>query len=400
MPVSESAAAVVPLPVSANVANAAPVSATGAPILTGVAPPVDPHATAEWVPQKEGKSSEQLRKIYSAERMDRARKAFADSQGEVAPDAATAVIEAVDGAVTDPALAGDVQAEIVAEKPISSDVVEDDTPDPGGGGEGVQTPEQSRLERAKAAAAKAKDAARRYRTLQAERDRISREHEMTRARVAQLEQQAQRGDALEQSLRGDPLKALQQLGVTPDKLVERALQDGTPAAEIAALRELVAQERHEREQLQQTIKQREYAEQAKHAESAFVAAAKNAERYPNIAHMAPEILVMLGKQVAQEARARYIRETGTAPTITDRQILSYLNQKLATTEKPSAAATPKKAAPTPKPKAPATAGPKATPESPRTLTNVAAGQVSKPSNWEQLSRNQRMAHLRDSIRKR
>ena len=377
------------------------VNAASAPAATSLDPTLvvtgrtstsfDPNAKAEVIPQTDGKDAKTVRKLWTADRAARTAAAFDKAQADagVLPEAGRAAPE-VDAAA--------VAAEVAGEAETSAEVVDEDAT-----GDAAVEPEGSKLDRAKAAADKAKRAASNYRRLQAEHDRQTRELEGQRYRMRQLEQQAQRGTSLEEALRSDPLAALKQAGLTPEQLVQASLKDGTPDAKIEALAAQLAAERKERETLQQTIRQREAQERDARAVAEFQRAGADATRYPALAHLPPDLLTMMGRQVAQEARARYIRETGTAPVITDRQILSYLNTKLTKAADPKApVATSAKAPPATtatKPKAPpATPGAKAQPEAPRTLTNK-AGNVSRPSNWDALPRNQRLAHLRDALRK-
>ena len=265
---------------------------------------------------------------------------------------------------------------------------------------------EDRQKRIAEAARKAKAQSARNKQLLADVARRDADMAKMRERTAQLEAAAKRGDALEQSLRENPLQALERLGVTPEALAQRVMLAGTPEEKFAALQAQVEAERAERQRLESSLKQREdaarFATNLKAAEDAFVKQALNVERYPNLEGHPRAALLAMGKQVAQDAKAKYLRETGAVPEITDKQILTYLNKLYAKSAPKSSPTAPSKVAtatPSKATKSSGTASPK--PASPRTLTGAnSAGSFVRPANWESMSRTERVQLMRQDTRRR
>ena len=194
--------------------------------------------------------------------------------------------------------------------------------------------------------------------------------------------------------------------MTPEALAQRVMQAGTPEEKFAALQAQVEAERAERQRLESSLKQREdaarFATNLKAAEDAFVKQASNVERYPNLEGHPRAALLAMGKQVAQDAKAKYLRETGAVPEITDKQILTYLNKLYAKSAPKSSPTAPSKVAtatPSKATKSSGTASPK--PASPRTLTGAnSAGSFVRPANWESMSRTERVQLMRQDTRRR
>ena len=265
---------------------------------------------------------------------------------------------------------------------------------------------EDRQKRITEAARKAKAQSARNKQLLADVARRDADMAKMRERTAQLEAAAKRGDALEQSLRENPLQALERLGVTPEALAQRVMLAGTPEEKFAALQAQVEAERAERQRLESSLKQREdaarFATNLKAAEDAFVKQALNVERYPNLEGHPRAALLAMGKQVAQDAKAKYLQKTGAVPEITDKQILTYLNKLYAKSAPKSSPTAPSKVAtatPSKATKSSGTASPK--PASPRTLTGAnSAGSFVRPANWESMSRTERVQLMRQDTRRR
>lgn len=306
---------------------------------------------------------------------------------EAAPGETTPAVE--EGAelpedVTTPAPAADE-----AQDPVGEDV----------------TAEPTRAERVAAAAKKAKAQSARHKQIVQEnlkKDELIRQGQ---TRLQQLEQQARRSAELERLSKTDPLKFLENNGVTPDQLAQRVMLAGTPEEKFAAITAQLEAERAERVKLQTAIQQereeKQRAENLRNVEDTFMKRSANAERYPNLQGYSRSAILGLGKQVAQETKAKYLRETGVAPQISDQQILAHLNKilgkKSVETPAPKAAS---KAPATPSKAAKSSGAASSKPASPRTLTSSqAAGSFVRPQNWESLSRVERVKILQDSVRR-
>lgn len=220
------------------------------------------------------------------------------------------------------------QAAIAAaqETQQTADIADTSTDNPDAG-----AAERSRAERVAEAVKKAKAGASRNRQLERERDTLRRQNEIHTQQLAQMRQQAERGQRLEHQLRSDPLAALNQSGVSTDQLVARVLAHGTPEEKIQALQSQLAADRAERErERQQLAAERRESQIASAAEICWgKATEKGADGkpvYPNLKGHPKDMLLKLVASTAREAKERYVRETGTAPVITDRQILKYLNE--------------------------------------------------------------------------
>jgi hypothetical protein len=264
------------------------------------------------------------------------------------------------------------------------------------------TEEESRLDRIMKATAKAKAQASRDRQLRAQMADLQRQREADRANMAQMQAERDRLASIESSLKDNPLEAFRKAGLTPEQLLQQALKEGTPEAKMEAMMKTLEAERAEREKLQRTIAEREQAAQAQRVQDDYFRASQNAEKYPNLVGKDKAMLVAFGSQVAIMAAERYRRETGTTPDISDRQILRYLNDWFSPKAAPEQAASPAKT-PTPAKKAPPVAGNRKTQDKPepRTLTNSqTAASFNRPSNWENLSRDQRAAALKASFGRR
>ena len=345
-----------------------------------------------------GPNPQEIQKQWAADR--EARKATVLGKVFEAPASTETETAAPDVEADATALLAQEEANAAAEAAATKAREEAGPPEPPEGASQGKDPtaEQTRIERVEAAAAKAKADSRRFREQRAHSERTAAHNAQLRQQNAQLQQQAQRAAALEAAIRQDPLKAIERFGVTPEILAQRALMAGTPEEKFAVLQQQLEAERSARlnaEKAQQERQQRELHDAGmKSAQDKFVKRAANAERYPNLQGMPSEFLLALGLDVAQKARARYLRETGTVPEISDRKILTYLDQKYAKAKAPSTAA-PKAAQATPKAaKQTGTGSPK--PVSPRTVTSsqTTGASWSRPANFKSLPQAERMKILK------
>lgn len=199
--------------------------------------------------------------------------------------------------------------------------------------------EPSKLDRARAAArAKYEEAQRRaFAQRQQERQQLDAQRALQYA-----QQQEARARALEQQLQkiqSDPLAALsflEQVGLPPKVLAQKAVEASTPEAKLKADLEQrvaaqVAEVRRDYEARFQQIQAEREAQareaQARAARQAFISDASNAEQYPAVAH-----LVSLGDEwktsILGEA-TRVLEEAyrKTGYEYTNEEVLDYLNKK-------------------------------------------------------------------------
>jgi hypothetical protein len=364
---------------STSVLNPGGISPAPGPVTKGP----DGRPTGPQFTKAPGDSPQDLQKKFQADRLARGKEAIAKTVGEdPTPEA-------------DGAIATDATEEVAsvdegqAQDPVGQDA----------------TAEKSRADRVAEAVRKAKSQASRHKQVVAENAKQNELLQQNRARMQQLENQVRRGQELERLSKTDPLKFLQESGVTPDQLAQRVMLAGTPEEKFSALQAQLEAERNERVKLENSIKtekqQQRYAENMKSVEDLFMKRAANVEKYPNLQGLARSAILGLGKQVAQETRAKYIKETGVAPTISDQQLLAHLNKILGkkSVETPSASKVSTKSAPSKAAKSTGTASTK--PATPRTLTSSqAAGSFSRPANWDQLSRTERVNLLRQDTARR
>lgn len=246
-------------------------------------------------------------------------------------------------------------------------------------------PVLSKLERAKAAAEKAKrdHAARvKLQQAQAQQSRMLAERERE---LAQLREERARMAAQLEKADKDPLGYLREKGTTADVLARRAIEDASPDAKMRRLEEMVAAEREARIKAEQA--REEQARQAQQqaaisaARDAFVKKAGDVEKYPSLARHAevrPQGII----REAEEILADAYKKTGM--TYSDDEVLEYLESVYSKAHgSPSAKAGATKAATETRNGAGAqettTAG------KPRTLTAAASQKGALPPDWDELS---------------
>jgi hypothetical protein len=347
----------------------------------------------------ETKTPQQLQKEFQSNRFSKAatiKEGFKnDGKGEEAPveTEATSTEDTTEVVAAEP----DVAEAVTAEKPDGELVGKDVTTD--------ADVEKARLARVEEAGKRARADIRRHRARQAELASARAQVASQASTLADLEAKAKRGADLERALRADPLKAIEQLGVTPEQIAQRVLLANTPEEKIAALTAQIETERKERLRMEEAIKSEKAAAQRAadnaRVEKEFIRLGTNVEKYPHLKGHPPEALLALGKQVAMKAQEKYRSMGVSAPTITDRQILSYLNELYAPKADAAPAATSKAATATSS-KAVAKPAGKASPkpESPRTLTSgQTAGSFTRPINLDKLSRNERIKLLQQDLRR-
>lgn len=321
------------------------------------------------------KSPQQIRKEFESNRQARAANLKAEVvPGEETPDSAAS---AASDAPAAEAGEGDPAGTDVTSEAESAEAL------------------QARITKA---AAKARSASARNKSMQQEIARRDADLARMRQHTANLEAQARRGAAFEREMMQDPIKALQDRNVTPEMLAQKVMLAGTPEEKFALLQQQVKAQQDRADALERNAAaERSRAQHSANlvaAEKTFVELATNAEKYPNLVGHPRQAILAMGKQIAQEAIAKYKRDYGTDDfKPTDRQILGYMN-RLYTKEATETVtpATPSKAAAKPSGKA----SPK--PASPRTMTSgQSAGSFSRPTNWESLTRAQKVAAMRQEV---
>lgn len=177
-----------------------------------------------------------------------------------------------------------------------------------------------------------REAIQRNRALEQERQRLLEAQRHLEAERKQREELEKRVS----SLREKPLDVLRELGVAPEDIVKRAVEDGSPeailrrqAAELDRLKQEIAKEREDYRRAQEQA-QREA--QVTAIRNAFVTEAKNEEAYPNVAAIAeddPDLIVEMGESIARKAYQ------ATGYSYGNDEILELLEQRLAKRNKAS-----------------------------------------------------------------
>lgn len=242
------------------------------------------------------------------------------------------------------------------------------------------------LERAEAAAKKAREGSRRYREALENQRRVQAEAARSAQEAAEYRRQAAEAAQLQESLRRDPYAALKKLGMTDHELAERALREGTPENEMRMLleqqQETIAAERQARQQLEQRIESERQAVARQQAEANFARIADNEGTYPRLAQLSSSAQLA----VAQAALQQIANNGYDVSGLDDDQVAEACERFLA----PKRAA---KAAPKPAPAAAAKPAPANT-----TMTNqVANARATAPRPWEELSDDEQIAQIAASL---
>lgn len=238
------------------------------------------------------------------------------------------------------------------------------------------------LERAEAAAQKAREGARKNRELREAQERQRQELQRAAREAEELRKQAEEYKRLQAELDADPYAALKKRGMTEQELAERALREGTPEAALHAIREELKAEREARAALEQRLAAERQAAAAEAARQKFHALADNEEAYPRLAALAhPAQLAIVQATLKQIADNGY--ETRG---LTDEQVAAAAEKFLSPKNlKKAVAAAKTEAAPATKPAV-------------KTLTNaVTSERAVAPRPWEELSDEEQIAQIAASL---
>jgi uncharacterized protein YdcH (DUF465 family) len=354
-----------------------------------------------------GKTAEQLQSEFQGRRAAAIAKIMGDAppKAELAEDVpvietpAGPVRRAKEAPVEAPA-AEEPTAADVAEEPAVEAAAEATTPEGDALGES-HTGEESRAERIEKAVRKAKSESRHFKRLQAESAQKDHQIRQTQQQLQQAQAAARRGAQIEKAIRENPLKAVEQFGVTAEQLAQAAVMAGTTEEKLAILQKQLEVQNAERvaEKKAADLAKQNAAIEAKNAQlmSEFTRKAANVTRYPNLAGWDASVLADLALAEDRRASAKHFKKTGVELHASDPEMLKWLNNQLSP-KTPKVAAAPKSAAATAAPSK-AKTPPKATESprpaaSPRTVTSSqTAGSFNRPSNWESLPRAARMKAL-------
>jgi len=257
--------------------------------------------------------------------------------------------------------------------------------------EAAPSVDKEALERAEAAAKKAREGSRRYREMLEEQRRVQAEAARVAREAAEYRRRAEEAARLRETLRKDPYAALKQLGMTDQELAERALREGTPENELRMLleqqREALESERQARQQLEQRLEAERQALARQQAEANFTRIADDESAYPRLSQLAAPAQLA----VAQAALQQIANNGYDVSGLTDEQVAEACERFLAPKRAPKAAAP--KPAPAAAPAAPAAPKPAAT-----TLTNqVSNARATAPRPWEELTDDEQIAAIAASL---
>jgi hypothetical protein len=248
--------------------------------------------------------------------------------------------------------------------------------------------EPDKLAKAKEVAKRGNAARLAWQKSEAEKEQARRENAELRAQQSQLQERIARAERLEAQLRADPLAAMQALGVKAEDAYKRAVMQGKPEGLIAQLREEVATERKERENLVRRLDAQTQAEQIKALESDFTSRCTDAKTYPALSGTPASVLLYAAKQLGAELYQR------TKQGYSNQELLSFLNEQFAAQQKARGSVEKDpKSAPDPKEgKRPATS---------RTISNELATQTwSKPADWGKLPDIEQRRLIAEQVRLR
>jgi hypothetical protein len=231
---------------------------------------------------------------------------------------------------------------------------------------------------ADAAIAKAKEGSRKHREQREARERAERiaVQERQRAIAAQQEVQKLTGEKSRQereaNLRQQREKADQEIAENPYEWLKKQ------ADELLGVKELLAEERNARVQLETQLKQERYVVAERKAKEQFVSAAKDKTAYPNLSKMPPAIILAAGIQIVSSEGAK-------GNKLRDEEILQMLEDTLAGHQADDEPATASKKIP--EKKTAETNQVAATPkraDAPRTITSDMGKGYQLPTNFDDL----------------
>lgn len=250
--------------------------------------------------------------------------------------------------------------------------------------------EETRLERIK------RDAQRARKSAQRERLRAS-ELSASQSRIRELEAKAQRGEAIENSLKQNPLDALALAGHDPNDLVRRALQAGSPEEQINELRRLVNQQAEAAKKSQEAAEKQARETHFESVRESYWKLSRDEARFPNLQHFDRKDLLVLGNAAGKEYRDNAFKKYGTDIVPSNKQILAYLNKKYDPKTRSAGQSTDQKA--TAGSTSNGTATDKKAAYGTTTLTNgLGTSTFTVPPNWDAMPRAEREHALKEGLR--
>jgi hypothetical protein len=232
------------------------------------------------------------------------------------------------------------------------------------------------LERAEAAAKRAREGSRRFREMQETQQREAAQRQAVQREAERLRQEAEEYRKLKEDLDRDPYAALKARGMTEQALAERALREGTPEQAIHELNRKLERAEQARVALEQRLQLEREESNARQVEQNFLKVADNDERYPRLAQLNSAAQLAVVRASLQQIVNNGYEVSG----LSDEQVAEACEKFLA--PKKGKAAT--KLAPTAAAAKPA----------PKTLTNaVATERAMAPKPWDELSDEEQIAQI-------
>jgi len=235
----------------------------------------------------------------------------------------------------------------------------------------------SPLDRAKAAAAKARESAGRNRQLMDAQKVLSRQNQAAQQRIHALQAQNEQAARFQQQLAQDPYAALKQLGMTEEQLAHRAVREGTPERMIENVQRQLAEERQARLALENRLVTERQNIALRQAETAFVQLTSDDSKFPLLSELPAKTVLLLAKSATEEL----VAQGYDVSDFPDADLCALVEHKLKEGRRGKRAAAPP---PEAKPKPPPI----------KTLTNsLGTAKHSMPSNFDSLSQDEQFAHL-------
>lgn len=253
-------------------------------------------------------------------------------------------------------------------------------------GSGDAAPELTVTDKAKKALEKARKSSAKHKKLIAEREAIAHQAQRQAETAAALAQRAHVAESHLQNLMNDPVAAMKALGYKPADLAKAAAADGTPEAQLEAIRAELRATQQQIARDQQALAADRQETQRNAIENAFKTEAGNAERYPNLAQVNPDLVLSMTRQLVVDIRraatrrgdipqgdeaaaARYMKQ------FTDTDLLSHLEKSYKRSTGPK--------------KAPESATPDSRGKPPATITNrLASTRASLPADFAKMNDRQ------------
>jgi len=239
-------------------------------------------------------------------------------------------------------------------------------------------PEGSPVDRALAAAAKARAGAARNRELRHQQQMLARQNAMAQQRIQQLQVQAHQAQQQLERLAQDPIGVLEERGVSQEELIRRGMRRGTPEEKIDALTQIIQEERQARVALENRIIQEKQQIALRQGEVAFLQESLK-ESYPTLSVLPERTVLREAKEAVEDLTAQGY-DLSDFP---DSDLCAYIEHRLTSGKRRKAA-----------PAAPEAAPAEGKKPLPKTLTNsLGTKRVQMPANFESLDQDEQFKHL-------